>query len=427
MKDLDRFYPIVDSAVWVERLVAAGARLIQLRVKERAQTVVRAQTRAALALCARYGAQLVVNDYWEIAIDEGADFIHLGQGDLDGADIARIRGRGLRVGISTHDHAELDRALSFDPDYVALGPIYPTILKAMAFAPQGLARIGEWKRLVGKRPAGRHRRHQSGAGAAMPCRRRRQRGRRHRHHAQPRSGRPGQGLACGDAEGGLTHKTPVGLTIAGSNLGGGAGVQADLKTFAALGVYSASALTAVTAQNTLGVRAVCNLPATILTAQIDAIFDDFNVAAVKIGMLSSLEIVEAVADALLRFSPRFVVLDPVTIASSGEPLIGLAALSAMKTRLIPRVDCLTPNLSEAAALLGGDVAADEAGMTEQGLALLKLGPRAVLMKGGHLESADAVDILVTQAGARRFAGARIASRNLHGTGCRFQRRSRLIS
>jgi thiamine-phosphate pyrophosphorylase len=150
--DLDPFYPIVDSAAWVARLVVVGARLIQLRVKERAQADIRAQTRAALAFCAQIGAQLIVNDYWEIAIDEGADFIHLGQGDLDGADMKRIRERGLRVGISTHDHAELDRALSFDPDYVALGPIYPTILKAMAFAPQGLDRIGEWKRLVGKRP-----------------------------------------------------------------------------------------------------------------------------------------------------------------------------------------------------------------------------------------------------------------------------------
>jgi thiamine-phosphate pyrophosphorylase len=152
MNVLDRFYPILDSAAWVERLLAAGAKLIQLRIKDAAEADVRAQTRTALALCARVGAQLIVNDYWRIAIDEGADFIHLGQSDLDGADLKQIRGRGLRVGISTHDHAELDRALSFDPDYVALGPIYPTILKAMPFAPQGLARIGEWKSLIGERP-----------------------------------------------------------------------------------------------------------------------------------------------------------------------------------------------------------------------------------------------------------------------------------
>ncbi len=152
MIDLDPFYPIVDSAQWVERLVAIGARLIQLRIKARAPADVRTQTRQALATCRKAGAQLVVNDYWEIAIDEGADFIHLGQSDLDGADMKRVRAANLRVGISTHDPAELDRALSFDPDYVALGPIYPTRLKAMAFAPQGLARIGEWRRLVGGRP-----------------------------------------------------------------------------------------------------------------------------------------------------------------------------------------------------------------------------------------------------------------------------------
>ena len=152
MIPLDPFYPIVDSADWVRRLVGAGARLIQLRVKDLAPDMVRAQTLAALAHCGRAGAQLIVNDYWEIAIDVGADFIHLGQSDLDGADMKRIRAKGLRVGISTHDHAELDRALAFEPDYIALGPIYPTILKAMPFEPQGLERIGEWKRLIGKRP-----------------------------------------------------------------------------------------------------------------------------------------------------------------------------------------------------------------------------------------------------------------------------------
>jgi hydroxymethylpyrimidine/phosphomethylpyrimidine kinase len=224
-------------------------------------------------------------------------------------------------------------------------------------------------------------------------------------------------VAGGDAERGLTGRTPAALTIAGSDSGGGAGIQADLKTFAALGVYGTSAITTVTAQNTLGVRAVHTLPAGIVTAQIEAIFEDFDVAAVKIGMLANLQIVEAVAGALMRHRPRFVVLDPVMIASSGDPLIAPEALSAMKAQLFPLVDCLTPNLSEAAALLGRAVAGDEAGMTEQGRALLALGPRAVLMKGGHLESAEAVDILITPTGTRRYAGVRSASRNLHGTGC----------
>ena len=149
---LDRFYPIVDSAAWVERLVGVGARLIQLRVKDREQTSVARETRAALAICRAAGAQLVVNDYWRIAIGAQADFVHLGQSDLDEADVPAIRARGIKLGVSTHDEAELDRALALQPDYIALGPIYPTILKAMPFAPQGLARIGEWKRRIGAIP-----------------------------------------------------------------------------------------------------------------------------------------------------------------------------------------------------------------------------------------------------------------------------------
>ncbi len=149
---LDPFYPIVDSAAWVARLVGVGARLIQLRVKGKDEATILGETRAALAICRDAGARLIVNDYWRIAIEAGADFVHLGQGDLDGADMAAIRAHGLKVGISTHDDAELKRALALAPDYVALGPIYPTILKAMAHPPQGLARIGEWKRRVGAIP-----------------------------------------------------------------------------------------------------------------------------------------------------------------------------------------------------------------------------------------------------------------------------------
>src|ERR1700691_271992 len=214
--------------------------------------------------------------------------------------------------------------------------------------------------------ARRHRRHQPGAGVLVPRRRGRQCGRRHRYYAQRRSRGARQSLAGGDAEDRLTGRSPVALTIAGSDSGGGAGVQADLKTFAALGVYGTSALTAVTAQNTLGVRDVFTLPATIVASQVAAIFEDFNVAAVKIGMLSNREIVEAMAVALLRFLPRFVVFDPVMIASSGDPLIAPAAIATMKSQLFPHLDCLTPNLSEAAAFLGEAPARDEAEMTRQG-------------------------------------------------------------
>ena len=149
---LDPFYPIVDSAAWVGRLVGVGARLIQLRVKNKDEAAVRRDAREALVVSAKAGATLVVNDYWRVAIDEGAPWVHLGQGDLDHADVGAIRKAGVRLGVSTHDEAELERALKFEPDYVALGPIYFTRLKAMAFAPQGLERIGTWKRRIGAVP-----------------------------------------------------------------------------------------------------------------------------------------------------------------------------------------------------------------------------------------------------------------------------------
>ena len=152
MTRLDPFYLIVDRASWLPRLLPQGLRLVQLRVKDEPAAVLRAEVSAARALCSAAGAQLIVNDYWQIAIEEGCDFVHLGQEDLDGADLAAIRRRGLRLGVSTHDEDELDRALSVAPDYVALGPVYPTILKAMAWAPQGVSRVTDWKRRVGATP-----------------------------------------------------------------------------------------------------------------------------------------------------------------------------------------------------------------------------------------------------------------------------------
>ena len=149
---LPRVYPIVDSAAWIGRLLPAGARLLQLRIKDRSAAQLRAEIRESRSLCARAGAQLIVNDHWQLALEEGCDFVHLGQGDLDTADVPALRRAGVRIGISTHDDAELARALDLAPDYVALGPIYPTLLKVMAFAPQGLERIGVWKQRIGAIP-----------------------------------------------------------------------------------------------------------------------------------------------------------------------------------------------------------------------------------------------------------------------------------
>ncbi|NKC13828.1 MAG: thiamine phosphate synthase [Gammaproteobacteria bacterium] len=149
---LDRFYPIFDSCAWLQRLLPLGIRMVQLRIKDRQDSELRAEIRRAKNVCHRYACQLIVNDYWQIAIDEGCDFVHLGQEDLDGADIAAIRAAGLALGLSTHDAAELERALSLAPDYIALGPVYPTRLKKMRWPQQGLARVTEWKKRAGDTP-----------------------------------------------------------------------------------------------------------------------------------------------------------------------------------------------------------------------------------------------------------------------------------
>jgi len=216
----------------------------------------------------------------------------------------------------------------------------------------------------------------------------------------------------------VTKRAPAALTIAGSDSGAGAGIQADLKTFAALGVYGTCAITAATAQNTLGVNAVHYIPPQIVAAQIDTVLDDFDIAAIKIGMIGAAKIVEAVADRLRGLGGRpFVIYDPVIAASSGDALSREGFLAAIKTRLLPLVDCLTPNLAEAAALLGEAEAHDEEAMAAQGRALLTLGSRAVLMKGGHLDAAEAIDVLVTREETRCYASPRIASANTHGAGC----------
>lgn len=149
---LDPFYLIVDSAAWIERLVPLGVKLVQLRIKDMDDIFLPGEIRAAKAICEHHGCQLIVNDHWRLAIDAGCDFVHLGQEDLAEADIAAIRRAGMRLGLSTHDDTELETALAAEPDYVALGPVYPTILKAMKWAPQGLDRVAIWKKLVGTVP-----------------------------------------------------------------------------------------------------------------------------------------------------------------------------------------------------------------------------------------------------------------------------------
>ncbi len=210
---------------------------------------------------------------------------------------------------------------------------------------------------------------------------------------------------------------PIALTIAGSDSSGGAGIQADLKTFAAFGVYGASVITALTAQNTLGVSAIHPVPAEFVTRQIDAVFSDLDVSSVKIGMVAQRPVIDAIIMGLERWSPKHVVLDPVMVATSGDRLLASDAVEALQNKLIPRARILTPNLPEAAALLNEPVAETEADIERQGGLLLAMGCAAVLIKGGHGHGAESTDYLVRAEGITAFRSPRIATKNTHGTGC----------
>lgn len=215
----------------------------------------------------------------------------------------------------------------------------------------------------------------------------------------------------------MAGSTPIAVTMAGSDSGGGAGIQADLKTFSALGVYGASVITALTAQNTRGVSAIHDVPPAFIAAQIDAVLSDLAVDAVKIGMLSRPEAIVEVASGLMRHNVPAVVLDPVMIAASGDRLLVPEAIETLRRDLLPRALLITPNLPEAAALLDEAPAGDLATVRAQAERLRAMGPRAVLIKGGHGEGPESVDVLLDSDGFLELAAPRIVTRNTHGTGC----------
>jgi hydroxymethylpyrimidine/phosphomethylpyrimidine kinase len=207
------------------------------------------------------------------------------------------------------------------------------------------------------------------------------------------------------------------LTIAGSDSGGGAGIQADLKTFAACGCYGMSVVTALTAQNTLGVRGIHAVPPDFVAQQIDAVLEDIGVDAVKIGMLHSAEVIATVADRLRHHGVERIVVDPVMVATSGDRLLETAAVDALRTELLPLATIITPNAPEAAVLLDRDAVDSEAAAEDAARSLLALGPRAVLVKGGHLDGDAAVDVLATADTVWTFEAPRVETPNTHGTGC----------
>jgi hydroxymethylpyrimidine/phosphomethylpyrimidine kinase len=217
---------------------------------------------------------------------------------------------------------------------------------------------------------------------------------------------------------GAAPRRPRALTVAGSDSGGGAGIQADLKTFAAFGVYGASAITAITAQNTIGVRAIHDVPAAVVAAQIDAVLDDIGADAVKTGMLSNREVIEAVADRLRDHAVSALVVDPVMVAKSGDRLLREDAVGALRELLLPLAAVVTPNAPEATVLSGLDVV-DAASAREAARRIHALGPALVVVKGGHLEGETSDDLVFDGLTFEVLSGRRVATRHTHGTGCTF--------
>ena len=216
---------------------------------------------------------------------------------------------------------------------------------------------------------------------------------------------------------GTTSMTAIALTIAGSDSGGGAGIQADLKTFSALGVYGCSVITALTAQNTLGVQGIHPIEPAFVRRQLDSVMGDLAVGAVKIGMLGTPEIIAAVADGLEAWRPRWIVLDPVMVAKGGDKLLRDEAVAALRERLLPLASLITPNLPEAGVLLGIDPPTARRQMPQVAARLQGLGARDVLLKGGHLEGAESPDLLLHGGELHWLEAPRLATRHTHGTGC----------
>jgi hydroxymethylpyrimidine kinase/phosphomethylpyrimidine kinase/thiamine-phosphate diphosphorylase len=364
-------------------------------------------------LCARAKVPFIVNDDPELALALDADGLHLGQGDGNPAEARRLLGQKKIIGVSTHNPAEALQAEAAGADYIGLGAMYPSTSKEIQqlVGIDALAKIRAGLRIPIIAIGGINRDNavpliDSGADAVAVIA-------AVLGHREP-------GLAAAELSLLFNRRMdfPRGrvLTIAGSDSGGGAGIQGDLKTITLLGSYGASVITALTAQNTRGVSEIHAPPPFFVREQLDAVLSDVTYDVVKTGMLYSPEITALVADKFLEFNRKIVVVDPVMTAKGGSSLLNRDALIVLKERLIPLSYLLTPNIPEAEKLTG-HIIVDEEGMLEAARLLYRMGARNVLIKGGHLPEGVAVDIFFDGSGFTRFPVPRILTKNSHGTGC----------
>lgn len=397
----------------VKDALLGGARIVQYRAKYQSPTDRMAMAELLHAACREYDAKLIINDFPELARDIDADGVHLGQGDISINEARQILGRDKLIGISTHNVEEALRAESQGADYVGLGSVFATDSKDDTSV-VGIEMLSKVRRAVriplvaigGIDPAGADLAIEAGADCVAVI-----------------SGiMADQTPAFAAREYALLFNRgkdfPRGrvLTIAGSDSGGGAGIQADLKTISMLGSYGSSVLTALTAQNTLGVDAIEPVQAGFVSAQMDAVLSDIGTDTVKTGMLNWGGNIVRIARAIQQHA-LLAVVDPVMVAKGGAKLLDQEAIDSLIAHLVPRSFLITPNLPEAETLTGIPVKTEE-DMIQAGLSLQELGARNVLIKGGHLKG-EAVDLLFIGDQQHRFESPRIDTRNTHGTGCTY--------
>lgn len=395
--------------------LSGGVSVLQYRNKEKDYPARLAEGRELRELCAARGVTFIVNDDLRLAVELGADGVHLGQEDGSVEEARGLLGPGKIIGISTHTLEEAMHAEAAGADYIGFGAMYPTGSKEVRHMP-GPAALTAVKAEVGIPVVAIGGINRDNAGTVIDV------GADAVAVIAAVLASADPGLAAAELALLFNRRKafPRGsvLTVAGSDSGGGAGIQADIKTVTLLGGYAASVITALTAQNTLGVSGIYGVPATFVAEQLDAVFSDIPVDVVKSGMLFSREIIETLADKLAAYGKKMLVLDPVMVAKGGSRLIGEDAVATLVKRLLPLAYLVTPNVPEAETLTGIAIG-DEDAMYRASQAMSAMGARNVLIKGGHLPGREAVDILFDGGNISRFTAAWVATGNTHGTGCSY--------
>jgi hydroxymethylpyrimidine kinase/phosphomethylpyrimidine kinase/thiamine-phosphate diphosphorylase len=395
--------------------LSGGVSVLQYRNKEKDFPSRLAEARELQELCASRGVTFIVNDDPRLAVESGADGVHIGQEDGRIGYARGILGPAKIVGISTHSLEEAVKAEAEGADYIGFGAMYPTGSKEVRYMP-GPGLLNSVKTAVSLPVVAIGGISRDNAGPVIDA------GADAIAVISAVLSHPEPGLAATELSLLFNRRKafPRGsvMTVAGSDSGGGAGIQADIKTITLLGSYASSTITALTAQNTMGVSAIHGIPALFVAEQLDAVFGDIPVDVVKSGMLFSGEIMETLSQKLAAYGKRMFVLDPVMVAKGGSRLIGEDAVATLIEKLMPLAYLVTPNVPEAESLTGTAIRDDDS-MIKAAQSLYALGARNVLIKGGHLSGSDARDILFDGQNVRGFAAPRIESVNTHGTGCSF--------